>query len=135
MRGRWTEADLARVQGDKYIAPGVSALERVTDMLTVNEDSSEALIQATAVRRLTRMGYLVVVCDNGGHNLNTEGCPDVFVACPGENIWLALEFKSQQGRLRAEQTRLHSQGVTRVVRHVEEAIAAASGLREHKENR
>ena len=135
MSTRWTEKDLLERCGDRYPPPTEPNGWQSAIDGHVSECGEEALIQKQAVERLLQIGYVVWVLDNGGHRLNTMGAADVLVAIPGNNRWIALEFKRPAGKgrpagkLRQAQKTYNDQGLTAVVRTVAEALGAvAQGL-------
>ncbi len=132
MDRRWSEEDLARVQGSAYKPPaGINGWQEAINASL----QDEADIQDNAVAQLRRLGYVVMVTDNGGHNLNTPGCPDTFVSWPGANRWVAIEFKRPEasrrpgGTARPEQQKLVNRGVSELVTSVERALELAAELR------
>lgn len=79
-------------------------------------------IQREYVKRLKDGGFLCCVTSNGKKTANTRGTPDVFIYLQ-DGLWIALESKSEDGRLTPEQGALSSEGAIGIIRNVDQALA------------
>lgn len=102
---------------------------------------SEADVQAQIVDALRYMGHIVLVTSRQRHRCRKcgawgsggDGCdkgiPDLLVNIGGAT-WLGLEVKGPRTRLSPEQRFLEADGRIRIVRSVEDALAAVRGAME-----
>lgn len=110
---------------------GVFDLQRGRGLVSI----SEAELQRQIVEALEVMRFKVLVTTvkirskNPKHHRTgqSKGIPDVIISKPQwmEGIWLGLEVKSENGRVRPEQQELARLGRIVIVRSLDEAIEAA----------
>jgi hypothetical protein len=87
---------------------------------------TEAGLVRSIVEALTLSGYVVLKTNQwrGDMSGSTPGCPDLFVRHPraGRGQFVAMEVKTQTGRLSAAQSALYEAGHIYVVKSPDEAI-------------
>lgn len=77
------------------------------------------------------LGYIVVRTGQRNARLGGQdaGCPDAIVTRPEWGaMWLGIETKYGKGRLSPAQKALNDLGCTRVIRSVEQALAALEAV-------
>lgn len=77
--------------------------------------------QAAIVKAWRRMGKMVILAHRQG-----DGAPDCYLLHMG--VWLAVEFKTEKGKLTDDQKQLHQKvrdkgGTIYVIRNLDEAMA------------
>lgn len=102
---------------------------------------SEDDVQATIVEALRLLGYVVLVTSRrrkrcrvcGAFSSGGDGCdrgiPDLLVSLDDAR-WLGMEVKGPRTRVSPEQRSLAADGRIRIVRSVEDALAAVRGAME-----
>lgn len=102
---------------------------------------SEADVQAQIVDALRYMGHIVLVTSRQRHRCRKcgawgsggDGCdkgiPDLLVSLDDAR-WLGMEVKGPRTRVSPEQRSLAADGRIRIVRSVEDALAAVRGAME-----
>jgi hypothetical protein len=99
----------------------------------VSITATEASIQNTLKEALEACGYIVGEVAKtrsrraaGAWTGTTPGLPDLFVTHPDwhDAMWVGIELKTETGKLRPEQEKLHGLGRTVVARSVYEGISA-----------
>lgn len=87
----------------------------------------ETQLQHLIVHELRRAGW--TVCVTTGRERRravTRGLPDVFVYLPAIRAWVALEVKTERGRVQPSQEPLIASGAAHIVRSVEDAFGVIS---------
>lgn len=109
----------------------------MTRMCTTTEEA----VQRTIVEALRILGYVVLVTSRRRHRCRVcgafssggDGCdrgiPDLLVSLDDAR-WLGMEVKGPRTRVSPEQRSLAADGRIRIVRSVEDALAAVRGAME-----